>query len=536
MRCGFNKEWLPHLTSEVIANIEGNYLDAYVVALEGWRRGLTLKWHVKDCTEFKDIKTWSVDYPGQLFSLHSKDKSHYFFRTRGDLVSLDAVEQGMNKDVTKQMLKAAGVPVPEGKQFTEADTIDEIINYISKLQYPVVIKPTDGSFGRGVFSDIRSEAEVHRSLDYIRNVLHETDIIVEKHMTGKDYRIYVVGNEVVGAILRVPPNVVGDGVNTIESLIAAKNKKRQLNPRLTTCPIIVNEEMIHYINRYGYTLDSVPEKDQVVYMSDKGNVSIGGDPVDVLDDLSEDVKKIAVQALKAVSNFPHGAVDIISKENKTGYVLELNPTAQIGGILFPLKGQPRDVPKAIIDYYFPETKENPTQHAIYFDYQEALLPLVKSTAEVTTVTQLPKAHIHRKRFLIYGDVHDLPFQQMLRKEAVDREIIGSIKLIDQSYISMVLAGTSINIAEYQTSVLEANSQITSIKVERWKAPMKIGFEIIGARQSVQHDLRTKQQEITKLQNKQAKLRKEYNNMLNSTSWKITRPIRTVTGLIKSILK
>src|SRR5690625_7535161 len=89
-----NTTWLPHMEPEVVFETEGNYLDAYVVALEGWRRGLTLKWHVKDSEKFKDMKTWYVDQPGQLFSLHSEKKSHYFFRTRGDRVTNSAVENG----------------------------------------------------------------------------------------------------------------------------------------------------------------------------------------------------------------------------------------------------------------------------------------------------------------------------------------------------------------------------------------------------------------------------------------------------------
>ena len=98
-----NTKWLPHLTPEVVSEIENNYLDSYVVALEGWRRGLTLKWHVKDSEKFKEMKTWFVDEPGQLFSLHSKDRSHYFFRTRGDKVTNEGVVLVMEKDATKRI-------------------------------------------------------------------------------------------------------------------------------------------------------------------------------------------------------------------------------------------------------------------------------------------------------------------------------------------------------------------------------------------------------------------------------------------------
>src|SRR5690625_7025104 len=94
-------EWLPHLPNEVVADARGWNLDAYVVALEGWRRGLTLRWHTKDSEEFPNMKTWYVDSPGRLFSLSSDEKTHYFFRTRGDKVTNEAVEIGGDRKSTR---------------------------------------------------------------------------------------------------------------------------------------------------------------------------------------------------------------------------------------------------------------------------------------------------------------------------------------------------------------------------------------------------------------------------------------------------
>src|SRR5690625_3978666 len=207
-----NTEWLPHLSTEVLSEIKDGYLDAYVVALEGWRRGLTLRWHVKDSEKFKEMKTWYVDQPGQLFSLHSENKSHYFFRTRGDKVTNLAVDNGMDKERTKQILSHANIPVPEGKSFTSSDEKKEIIAYATELGYPVVVKPSDGSFGRGVMTNITSETELVYAIDYLFEEMVEEEIIVEKFISGKDYRLYVVGDQVVGAIWRTPPNVVGDGI------------------------------------------------------------------------------------------------------------------------------------------------------------------------------------------------------------------------------------------------------------------------------------------------------------------------------------
>src|SRR5699024_10424642 len=155
-----NENWLPHLDREVISEVKGNYLDAYLVALEGWRRGLTLKWHIKDSEGFKDMKTWYVDHPGQLFSLESPENKHYFFRTRGDQVTNKAVEEAMDKIVTKEKLNAADMPTPKSIEFQKDTAIEEIIKNAEAIGYPVVVKPIDGSFGRGVYTNIQDEKEL----------------------------------------------------------------------------------------------------------------------------------------------------------------------------------------------------------------------------------------------------------------------------------------------------------------------------------------------------------------------------------------
>src|SRR5699024_11999154 len=102
------------------------------------------------------------------------------------------------------------------------------------------------------------------------------------------------------------------------------------------------------------------------------------------------MKEIAIQAINAVPGLNHGAVDLMIEKNKEidemGYVIELNPTAQLGGILFPLKGSPRDIPAAIIDYYFSETKDNTRNLLAEFKFQAVLLPLAEGAASIPTVT------------------------------------------------------------------------------------------------------------------------------------------------------
>src|SRR5699024_10873161 len=104
----------------------------------------------------------------------------------------------------------------------------------------------------------------------IKKELNE-DIIVEQYIDGHDYRVYVIENEVVGAILRVPPNIIGDGKSTVEELIKIKNKDRMRNPRLMDCQININNDFLEYLIKSGFNLNSVPKKNEIVYFSEKAN-------------------------------------------------------------------------------------------------------------------------------------------------------------------------------------------------------------------------------------------------------------------------
>lgn len=538
-----NTKWLPHLEPEIVFETEGNYLDSYAIALEGWRRGLTLKWHVKDSEKFNQMKTWFVDHPGQLFSLHSEDKSHYFFRTRGDLVSNEAVELGMDKFVTKELLQQANVPVPTGKEFTSKDTVQTIVDYANSLGYPVVLKPTDGSFGRGVFANIKNAEQLMSAIQHLRTEMNKENIILEKHITGKDYRIYVVGDEVVGAILREPPNVIGDGTSTIEKLIEKKNDLRRLNPRLAHCLIEVNDELKDYIRRENLTLQSVPKEDEIIYLSDKGNISLGGDPIDHLDELAPNMKQLAVEALKAVPNLVHGAVDIMIDQdhegNSTGYVIELNPTSQLGGILFPLKGKPRDVPKAIIDYYFPETKDIETgNQQMYFDFYDVLEPLISRQGVISTVSPAPMGKLYMKKYIVYGDVQNLGYHLGLRKQAFERDLHGFVMNINGDAIEIVVAGTDLEMVnDFKNGITEDEERatVTHIEEDVYNGYVRVGFDSRANFKTIEEDIYTLQDEIEHLKEDIKQLEIQKRKYHRSVSWIITSPIRMI-GAIKNAFK
>lgn len=534
-------EHLPHLTSEVVTDARGPELDAYTIALEGWRRGLTLKWYAKDHQDFVDMKVWSVDKPGKLFSLSNGKRAHYFFKSRGDKVSNQAVEICSNKDETKRWLETAGVKVPEGKRFTAEQTNEEIISYASSLGFPVVLKPTDGSFGRGVMTNIQNAGAFKKALYLVRAQLGFEDVIVERYIPGEEHRLYVVKNKVVGAINRVPAHVTGDGEHSIKRLIELKNEWRKTNPRLISCLIKPDQEMVDFVLGSGKTFESIPNKGEKVYLTEKSNISIGGDSIDVLDTLSKKVKETAVRAMKAIPGLSHGAIDIIiDKTGENGVVLEINPTAQIGSLLFPVFGQARDIPAAIIDDYFPETKGIKTQREkIYFDFNDLLEPLFNKKAVVTTVAAAPVGKIYAKKYTVSGKVQNAGYHRGLRKQAFDRKLSGYIVNLDNGNIDIVVSGADKNLVnDFKNAILEdtERAKVKSIQSEIWGNPVKAGFEIKADLKS-QAELLKQLMEDKEALVKELKLAKRNNKKLKeSTSWKVSEPIRRLGKSIKKLKK
>src|SRR5699024_8366334 len=237
----------PHwLSKEMLRGVRRFNIDAYLVALEGWRRGLSLTFYEHNTNE-TNLKLIGFDPIGKLFSLESDKKKHFFYRTRGDFISNEAVDIGTDKESTKSYLSENNVSIPQGFSFTSNTPKEKLNQSLEKMEMPIVLKPTFGSLGKGVTTNIRSTEEFHKSLEYTKSTFDYTEFLVEEHISGDDVRVYVVGDEVIAATKRLPANVTGDGYSSIKELIESKNKARKLNPHTLTRPIKVDDRMKEFL-------------------------------------------------------------------------------------------------------------------------------------------------------------------------------------------------------------------------------------------------------------------------------------------------
>ena len=192
--------WMPHHEGAVPPAGQGKRISTYTVSLEAWRRGLDLTFY----SYFDEENLLKIRY-----SIGNGEKVHHFSLSMGDKVTDEAFYICDNKETTKQYLSKNNVPVPQGKMFTEEATDEEIISYAEKLGFPVVLKPTDGNAGKGVFANVQSAESLKGLVSYVRDELGYKEVIVEDYITGDEFRIYVLGDKVLGAMNRRPASVLG---------------------------------------------------------------------------------------------------------------------------------------------------------------------------------------------------------------------------------------------------------------------------------------------------------------------------------------
>lgn len=527
----YKEEWLSHLYQSIPPEAKRNRISLYLIALEGYRRGLTLKFYSLS-SEKQHNKI--------MYSLSSEEQIHYFYESSGDANQDCAYSICDDKALTESYLRKHQVPVPKGKVFTKEATIEEMINYSSEIGFPLVAKPTDGSGGRGVFANIKNEKQLEKAVYIIRNKFGYTDIIIQQLIVGDEIRVYVLEDRVLSAVNRLPANVIGDGVHTINQLIRIKNEVRKNTPHLFYRPIKYDQEMNRLIEEANYSLDSVLPKNERLYLRKTSNVSTGGDPVDITDQLTESQKKVAIEANRAIPGLVHSGVDmILNTKTKEPVVLEVNTKPGIGNHLFPIEGYAKDIPRNLIDFYFPESVNASYNQQIYFDLETILDSL--NNGIINEMELLPQIEqLVSYEYTVKTNENLNCFYLKIKNFIMKNHFQGYITLNGVSEIKIVIAHPKEEKVQLFKTFLESRNyllQIQDVVVNKYDKPIKTGFHVItGIYSSSLTELEAKEQEYRKnmkIKEKEVKrLKKRIQQITNSSSWKLTSPLRHGIGKIK----
>jgi D-alanine-D-alanine ligase-like ATP-grasp enzyme len=258
------------------------------------------------------------------------------------------------KDMTKQVLEAAGIPTPVGVSL-DADQIDEALAYLGAAPGPLVLKPTVGSGGDGITCGITTEHELREAWDAAALSMSAKPrtmvprLVLEDFLDGVDVRVFVVGDHVAAAATRINCHVVGDGRQSIAELVDEKMEWRQRHATLLNHDMEVDHGLLA---RAGLTVQDVPADDEVVVLNGLANVHRGGEKVDVTELLHPDLQQLAIDAVRAVPGLGVAGVDLFAPDVRSPddvVVLELNVGANLRIHNAPTYGYPRNPAVDMVD-------------------------------------------------------------------------------------------------------------------------------------------------------------------------------------------
>lgn len=269
-----------------------------------------------------------------------------------------AVDIACNKELTKKMLDDANIPVPKGDICVDEEDLD---TSIARIGYPLVLKPLDGNHGKGASINVKDRATAVAGLAHAQQ--YSRKVIVEKFITGFDFRVLVINNQVIAAAQRVPAHVKGDGESTIEQLIAKENldPRRGYGHENVLTEIIIDRDSTDLLEKRGYTLQSVPKKGETIYLKSTANLSTGGTSVDVTEMMHPENVFLCERVARIIGLDVCG-IDIMAPnltqplKESGGAILEVNAAPGFRMHLAPAEGLPRNVAAPVIDMLYPPGK------------------------------------------------------------------------------------------------------------------------------------------------------------------------------------
>lgn len=441
----------------------GNKLCSYAIALEAWRRGLSVK---------------ILDSGFDRYEISDSHNVVSFNRSRASLNAPDAVKSVINKQVARSFFEKAGVSTPLGNKFSASEGFSPVEEYANRIGYPVVLKPVSGSLGKGVITNIKDSESLLDNYNYLTEEMKKNNIILESHVVGDDYRVFVIGEKASAVVKRVPANVVGDGESTIKELIKNKNLIRKENPFLSKGLIKIDREVLWYIDYAGFSVDSILGDGEFLQLRGKANASAGGDVIDVTASISDDVKKLAISAIHSIPGLFQGGVDVLYDEASGACnVIEINSRAQIGVNMYPTDGFGACVPKDIIDEIFPDSTrpKNQFYNRLTFDMRSSLDLIKRGVAkEVTLAPPRYKRGSKVKNVILQFDLIEGSLLKNIVSKAESLDLNGKVK-VEGSHVSVLISSNTIRIEKFISYI----SGVLDVKFSEkpWKGTVCQGFYI-----------------------------------------------------------
>lgn len=318
---------------------------------------------VLDEAERQGIEWKKLRYT-DIFELKHKGVTKYFHAQTPSETTELAYYCCKNKRVVNNILADAGISTSKGYLILKSDDQEYQRELFHSLQKPLVVKPADDLQGNNVYLNIRTEEACLTALKQIHTFYGQrgVEVLVEQMFAGDEYRILATREKILSVIKRVPANVIGDGILTIAQLIELKNADPRRTELQTYKTIIIDEELVSYLHKQTLHLGSILEAGQQVFLRPHSpkDISLGGDTVDVTDQVHTDVHQIVQRVMQAIPGLALAGIDYMTtdisapQEEKKYIVIEVNASPSLDWNQFPLIGKERNIALEFLRIMFPD--------------------------------------------------------------------------------------------------------------------------------------------------------------------------------------
>lgn len=276
--------------------------------------------------------------------------------TMASSTSSIAVDIAGDKEETKTLLEKAEIPVPRGVIIRSEGELKDAIH---RIGYPCVLKPIDGNHGKGATTNITSLEQAIKALEAAQK--YGRSVICEKFISGFDFRILVINYKFICAALRTPAAVTGDGTNSIQQLIDETNKdpRRGYGHEKVLTQITIDNSTWKMLNDKGYTLETIPQKGELVLLKTTANLSTGGTSSDITDEVHP-ANVFMCERISKIIGLDICGIDIMANDLRTpipengGAVLEVNAAPGFRMHIEPAEGLGRNVAEPVVDMLYPK--------------------------------------------------------------------------------------------------------------------------------------------------------------------------------------
>lgn len=246
--------------------------------------------------------------------------------------------------------------------------------FIDDINERVVIKPLKSSLGRGVFVNVSKERfnenwKLSKEDLTVTELRHGDDLrfIVQNFLKGFEVRATILQGTLVALIARIPPYVEGNGRNTIEELIAIKNKTRKTCGYLKKYPINITSKIKEFLKSNDLSLDYIPKKNERVLLSSVSNIAGGGELINITDKVSDNIKEFALDVLASIPGLYSGGLDLVlrSFDDPEPHVIEINTFPVISLTKYPTFGEPSNPAKVLVESVIAQYQINNNEDNLY---------------------------------------------------------------------------------------------------------------------------------------------------------------------------